>query len=104
WQGTCIVHETFSEQKIIELLLRHPGSQLIAHPECDESVLGHAAFVGSTTALLNYAVKSPVQTLIVATEEGILHAMRRQAPQKNLIPAPGMQESCACNQCPHMRC
>jgi quinolinate synthase len=103
WEGACIVHETFSEQKIIELLVRHPGAELIAHPECEETVLRHAAFVGSTTALLKYAVRSAAQTLIVATEEGILHAMRRDAPEKTLIPAPPEDESCACNQCPHMR-
>ncbi len=103
WPGSCIVHETFSEKKIIELLLRHPGSELIAHPECEEPVLRHAKFIGSTTALLQYAVSSSAQTLIVATEEGILHAMRRDAPGKTLIPAPPEDESCACNQCPHMR-
>jgi quinolinate synthase len=103
WEGACIVHETFSEKKIIELLVRHPGAELIAHPECEEPVLRHAAFVGSTTALLKYAVSSPAKTLIVATEEGILHAMRRDAPGKTLIPAPPEDESCACNQCPHMR-
>jgi quinolinate synthase len=103
WQGTCIVHETFSEKKIIELLLRNPGSELIAHPECEEPVLRHANFVGSTTALIKYAVKSAAQTLIVATEEGVLHAMKRDAPNKTFIPAPPEDESCACNQCPHMR-
>jgi quinolinate synthase len=103
WQGTCIVHETFSEKKIIELLLRHPGAELIAHPECEEPVLRHAKFVGSTTALIKYAVKSEAKTLIVATEEGVLHAMKRDAPDKTFIPAPPEDESCACNQCPHMR-
>jgi quinolinate synthase len=103
WQGTCIVHETFSEKKIIELLLRNPGAELIAHPECEEPVLRHAKYIGSTTALLKYAVSSPAQTLIVATEEGILHAMRRDAPHKTFIAAPPEDESCACNQCPHMR-
>jgi quinolinate synthase len=103
WQGTCIVHETFSERKIVDLLVRHPGAELIAHPECEEGVLRHAAFVGSTAALLKHAAASAAQTLIVATEEGILHAMRRAAPQKTLIPAPPEDESCACNQCPHMR-
>jgi quinolinate synthase len=103
WQGTCIVHETFSEKKIIELLVRHPTAELIAHPECEEPILRHAKFVGSTTALLKYAVSSPAQTLIVATEAGILHAMQRDAPHKTFIAAPGQDESCACNQCPHMR-
>jgi quinolinate synthase len=103
WPGACIVHETFSEKRIIELLLRHPEAELIAHPECDAHVLRHAKFVGSTTALLKYAVASPAKTFIVATEEGILHAMRRDAPDKTFIAAPPEDESCACNQCPHMR-
>src|SRR5262249_25717065 len=103
WPGSCIVHETFSEKKIIELLLRNPDAELIAHPECAEAVLKHAHFVGSTSALLKYASSSAAKTLIVATEEGILHAMRRDAPSKTLIPAPPEDESCACNQCPHMR-
>ncbi len=103
WQGTCIVHETFSERKIIELLVRNPGAELIAHPECEEPVLRHAKFVGSTTALIKYAVTCAASTLIVATEEGVLHAMKRDAPGKTFIPAPPEDESCACNQCPHMR-
>jgi len=103
WQGTCIVHETFSEKKILDLLLRNPGSELIAHPECEEPVLRHAKFVGSTTALVKYAVSSSAPILIVATEEGVLHQMRRDAPDKTFIPAPPEDESCACNQCPHMR-
>ncbi|HEX6838022.1 MAG TPA: quinolinate synthase NadA [Polyangia bacterium] len=103
WQGTCIVHETFSEQKILDLLLRNPGAELIAHPECEESLLRHAKYIGSTTGLIKYAVSSPAKTLIVATEEGVIHQMKRDAPDKTFIPAPPEDESCACNQCPHMR-
>jgi len=103
WQGTCIVHETFSEKKIIDLLMRNPGAELIAHPECEEPVLRHAKYVGSTTGLIKYAVSSPAKTLIVATEEGVLHQMKAGAPDKTFIPAPPEDESCACNQCPHMR-
>jgi quinolinate synthase len=103
WQGTCIVHETFSEKKIIDLLMRNPGAELIAHPECEEPVLRHAKYIGSTTGLIKYAISSPAQTLIVATEEGVLHQMKRDAPNKTFIPAPPEDESCACNQCPHMR-
>ncbi len=103
WPGSCIVHEAFSEKRIIELLLRNPGSELIAHPECEAHVLAHAKFIGSTTALLKYVVSSPTQTLIVATEEGIMHAMRRDAPHKTLIAAPPEDESCSCNLCPHMK-
>ena len=76
---------------------------MIAHPECEEAVLRHADFIGSTKALFKYAVSSPAQTFIVVTEEGILHQMRRDAPGKTFIPAPPEDESCACNQCPHMR-
>ena len=104
WQGTCIVHETFSEKKIIDLLVRNPGAELIAHPECEESVLRHAKYIGSTTGLIKYAVSSPAQTLIVATEEGVLHQMKaRRAATRRFIAAPPEDESCACNQCPHMR-
>jgi quinolinate synthase len=103
WPGSCIVHETFSEQKIIELLVRHPDAELIAHPECEEPILKRAHYIGSTTALLKYAVSSPTKTFIVATEEGILHSMKRDAPGKTFIPAPPEDESCSCNQCPHMR-
>ncbi len=103
WPGSCIVHETFNERKIVGLLARHPGAELIAHPECEEAVLAHAAFVGSTTALLNYAVKSERQSFVVATEPGILHQMKKGAPGKEFIAAPPMRESCACNECPHMK-
>ena len=103
WQGTCIVHETFSERKIIDLLMRHPGAELIAHPECEEPVLRHAKYIGSTTGLIKYAISSAAKTIIVATEEGVLHQMKAGAPDKTFIPAPPEDETCACNQCPHMR-
>lgn len=102
WPGTCIVHETFSERKLIDLVTRHPDAEVIAHPECEERILKLASFVGSTSALLKHVVESPRQAFIVATEEGILHQMRRAAPGKELIPAPP-DENCACNTCPHMK-
>jgi quinolinate synthase len=102
WQGTCIVHETFSERKIISLLVAHPEAELIAHPECEPAVLARASFVGSTSALLRYVVESPKTCFIVATEGGILHPMRRKVPGKQLIPAPPNQD-CACNECPFMK-
>ncbi|HAR41874.1 MAG TPA: quinolinate synthase [Bdellovibrionales bacterium] len=102
WQGACIVHETFSERKIIDLQIRHPEAELIAHPECEPSLLAHAQFIGSTSALLKYAVESPKPTFIVATEEGILHQMRKKAPGKLFIPAPPNQ-NCSCNECPFMK-
>ena len=102
WQGTCIVHETFSERKLAALKVQHPDAFLIAHPECEPSLLARADFIGSTSALLKFAIESPAQKLIVATEEGILHQMKKKAPGKTLIPAPPNQ-SCACNECPFMK-
>ena len=103
WPGTCIVHETFSERKIIELKVQNEGADIIAHPECEEAILRHADFIGSTSALLGHVKTSPKQTFIVATEAGILHKMSKEAPGKTLIPAPPEDESCSCNLCPHMR-
>ena len=103
WPGTCIVHETFSERKIIELKVQNEGADIIAHPECEEAILRHADFIGSTSALLGHVKTSPKQTFIVATEAGILHKMNKEAPGKTLIPAPPEDESCSCNLCPHMR-
>lgn len=102
WQGACMVHETFSERKIAELRVQHPDAELIAHPECEASLLDKAEFVGSTSALLKYSVSSPVKKFIVATEEGILHQMKKQSPTKTFIPAPPNQ-NCACNECPFMK-
>ncbi|MGK7873779.1 MAG: quinolinate synthase NadA [Xenococcaceae cyanobacterium] len=102
WQGSCIVHETFSEKKIVQLQMEHPEAEVIAHPECEPPVLRHASYIGSTTALLKYCQQSSIQAFIVATEPGIIHQMQKEAPQKCFIPAPAMN-NCACNECPHMR-
>jgi quinolinate synthase len=102
WPGTCIVHETFSEKKLVDLMTRHPEAEVIAHPECEERILRHAAVVASTSGLLKHVATSPKAAFIVATEEGILHQMRRAAPGKTLIPAPP-DADCACNICPHMK-
>jgi quinolinate synthase len=102
WPGTCIVHETFSEQKLLDLVERNPWAEVVAHPECEPRILAHAAFVASTSGLLKHVVASPKQAFIVATEEGILHQMRLQAPGKTLIPAPP-DADCSCNTCPHMK-
>lgn len=102
WQGSCMVHETFSEKKIVQLRIAHPEAETIAHPECEPAVLKHANYIGSTSALLKYAQESPSSTFIIATEPGIIHQMQKQAPNKRFIPAPPMN-SCACNECPHMR-
>jgi quinolinate synthase len=102
WQGSCIVHETFSEKKIVQLKIAHPEAEAIAHPECESSVLRHASFIGSTAALLKYCQTSPSQEFIVATEPGIIHQMQKLAPHKHFIPAPPVN-NCACNECPFMR-
>ena len=102
WEGSCIVHETFSEKRIIELKVEHPTAKMIAHPECEPQVLRHADFIGSTTALLKYSQQSKSDQFIVATEPGIIHQMEKAAPSKQFIPAPGMN-NCACNECPYMR-
>jgi quinolinate synthase len=103
WEGTCIVHETFSEKRLLELLVQHPDAEVIAHPECTEGILRHAHHIASTSGLIDYAVKSNKQKFIVATEAGILHKMQKAVPGKTLIAAPPEDESCACNMCPFMR-
>jgi quinolinate synthase len=103
WQGTCVVHETFSERRLLELVAQHPDAEVIAHPECTEGILRHAHHVASTSGLIAYAQKSAAQTFIVATEAGILHKMKQAAPGKTLIAAPPEDESCACNMCPYMK-
>lgn len=102
WQGSCIVHETFSEKKIVQLQVQHPEAEVIAHPECEPPVLRHASYIGSTTALLKYCQASDSPEFIVATEPGIIHQMEKAAPDKHFIPAPAMN-NCACNECPYMR-
>jgi quinolinate synthase len=102
WEGSCIVHETFSERRMIELKVQHPDAAIIAHPECEAPVLHHADYIGSTTALLKYAKSSPKSAFIVATEPGIIHQMQKEAPDKQFIPAPA-QNNCNCNECPYMR-
>lgn len=102
WQGSCIVHETFSEKKLVQLRMEYPDAQVVAHPECEEPVLHHADFIGSTTALLKYVQQSDRQQFIVVTEPGIIHQMAKQVPDKLFIPAPAIG-NCACNECPHMR-
>ncbi|MFN3638414.1 MAG: quinolinate synthase NadA [Chloroherpetonaceae bacterium] len=104
WQGSCIVHETFSERKLIALKVRHPNAVVIAHPECEAPVLAHAAFIGSTKALLEFTIQSPHTEFIVATEAGIIHEMQKRSPHKTFIAAPPNEEKhCACNECPYMK-
>lgn len=102
WDGSCIVHETFSDKKIIGLKTEYPNALLIAHPECEEVVLNRADFVGSTSALLNFTKENAANEFIVATEEGIIYQMQKASPSKKFIPAPP-NANCACNECPYMK-
>lgn len=103
WDGACHVHEQFSVEKIVELKAQYPDAVVLAHPECKSVVLKLADMVGSTAALLKYAVNSDKQRFIVATEAGILHEMQKKCPQKTFIPAPPNDSTCACNECSFMR-
>jgi quinolinate synthase len=102
WPGSCIVHEIFSEKKLVQLKVQHPDAEVVAHPECEQAVLRHADFIGSTKGILDYVVASPKQKFIVVTEAGIIHQMQLKAPGKTYIPAPP-DNGCACNECPYMR-
>lgn len=103
WNGACHVHEKFSVAKILELKAVHPDAKILAHPECKGAVLKLADVVGSTAALLKYAIQNDSQEFIVATESGILHEMQKACPQKTFIPAPPEDSTCACNECNYMR-
>lgn len=102
WNGSCMVHEIFSLEKLIKLKAQHPKALILAHPECEAPILEYADFIGSTTAILNYSKKSEAQEFIVLTETGIIHQMQKASPTKTFIPAPP-NNSCACNDCPHMK-
>ncbi|MBK6480629.1 MAG: quinolinate synthase NadA [Saprospiraceae bacterium] len=102
WNGSCMVHEIFSHEKIVKLRLRHPKAKFIAHPECEPHILDMADFIGSTTGLLKYTISDDSEEYIVATEAGILHQMEQKSPHKTFIPAPP-NNHCACNECPHMK-
>jgi quinolinate synthase len=102
WQGVCIVHETFNVKKIMKLTAEHPDAKIIAHPECEESVLELADFVGSTSKLLQYTQESPANKFIVLTEAGIIHQMQKASPDKEFIPGPD-DSGCSCAECPYMR-
>ncbi len=103
WDGACHVHEKFSVEKILELKNFYPNAKVLAHPECKGAILKLADVVGSTAALLKFAVESEYKEFIVATESGILHEMQKSCPEKKFIPAPPNDSTCACNECNYMR-
>ena len=103
WNGSCIVHEAFSLEKIINLIKKYPQAKFIAHPESESPVLEIANFIGSTSELLNFVQKDLSDTFIVATENGILHEMKKKCPNKKFIPAPVDDDTCACSECSFMK-
>ena len=103
WNGSCIVHEAFSLEKIINLIKKYPQAKFIAHPESESPVLEIANFIGSTSELLNFVQKDLSDTYIVATENGILHEMKKKCPNKEFIPAPVDDDTCACSECSFMK-
>ncbi|PKL86043.1 MAG: quinolinate synthase [Ignavibacteriae bacterium HGW-Ignavibacteriae-1] len=102
WDGSCQVHEIFSESEVINLMNRYPNAAVLAHPECPENILDYADFIGSTTAIIKEATTSAQNDIIVLTESGIIHQLQKIAPHKNYIPVPSL-EGCACNECPYMK-
>ncbi|HEY4230744.1 MAG TPA: quinolinate synthase NadA [Thermoanaerobaculia bacterium] len=102
WPGTCIVHEQFSEREIVRLKAKYPDAKLAAHPECPEAILAHADHVGSTRSILNYVTTAPGKRFLIATEEGIVHQMKKLAPDREYIPVPP-DNGCRCNECPFMK-
>ncbi len=102
WPGSCIVHETFSEEALLKLKLRNNQAEILAHPECQSNLLDHADFIGSTSMLLKQAKSSDAESFIVLTEPGIIHQMELQIPEKKFIDVPGL-DGCSCNSCPYMR-
>ena len=104
WDGTCVVHEAFALDKILDICKKYPEAKVIAHPESDASILRISSFVGSTSALINFANRDSAETYIVATEAGILHKMKALLPNKKLIPAPIREDNaCACGECAYMK-
>ncbi len=102
WQGTCMVHELFSEKELVKLKAKHPNAPVAAHPECPDQIVQHADHVGSTSSILKFALEHEEDTLIIATEPGIIHQMEKDAPHKTFIGAPGADGNCSCNTCPYM--
>jgi quinolinate synthase len=102
WDGTCQVHEIFSERELVRLKVEHEDAKVLAHPECEENILIHADFIGSTSALIKNVNETQKNKYIIATESGVIHQMQKQNPNKKFIPLPS-NDGCACNECPHMK-
>src|SRR3954466_15053641 len=102
WPGICIVHQAFSETELLKLKAEYPDAPVAAHPECPPHIVDHADHVGSTKAILDFALSSPAETILVATEPHIIHQMEKAAPEKTFIGVPGGDGACNCNMCPYM--
>ena len=102
WPGVCIVHQAFSETELLKLKAEYPDAPVAAHPECPPHIIDHSDHVGSTKSILDFALSSPAQTILVATEPHIIHQMEKAAPQKTFIGVPGGDGNCNCNMCPYM--
>ncbi len=104
WDGSCVVHEAFSLEKLIELYKKHPDAVIVAHPESETHILKTAQYIGSTSGMIAYIKSSPDTKFIIATENGILHKMQQEVPNKILIPAPSKEDNtCACSECAFMK-
>ncbi len=104
WDGTCIVHEQFSERELVRLRTLHPNAHIIAHPECPEPLLNHSHFIGSTSGLIKYTEQHKGGEFIVLTEPGIIYQMRKNSPESTFFSVPGTGEGCTlCNNCPFMK-
>ena len=102
WPGSCVVHETFSEEALLKLKYKHPDSKVIAHPECSQNLLALSDFIGSTSKLLDFVSNDYSDTYMVLTEPGIIHQMKKKEPNKNFIEVPDI-DGCKCNECPYMK-
>ena len=104
WDGSCVVHEAFSLDKLIEVYKQHPDAKIIAHPESETHILETASYIGSTAGMIDYVITNPSNKFIVATEIGILYKMQQLVPEKILIPAPAKEDNtCACSECGYMK-
>jgi quinolinate synthase len=102
WDGSCQVHEIFSEKEVVTLMNEHPDAVILAHPECPENILDYADFIGSTSKIIQESAENPAEKFIILTEPGIIHQLKKATPNKEFIPVPAL-DGCACNECPHMR-
>ena len=102
WPGSCVVHETFSEEALLKLKYKHPDAKVIAHPECSQNLLVLSDFIGSTSKLLDFISNDYSDTYMVLTEPGIIHQMKKKEPNKNFIEVPDI-DGCKCNECPYMK-